>query len=119
MFRWLLRCLRSVVRATLWLVAGMIVLFAGYFAYGAYAEPRAERAARDFCATVAAGERATSVIARAEQSGASSRYLGYWSNGLPQLDVVFEGTPPFSRHSCTIDVSSDAMATGARYSHLD
>jgi hypothetical protein len=76
---WLLRCLRALVRVALWLKASFIVLLAGYFAYSAYAEPRAERAARDFCVAVAVGEAATAVVARAEQVGASSPYLGAWS----------------------------------------
>lgn len=101
------------------IVLGLIVVFAAYGGYGYYAEPRAHRAAQEFCRGVQPGDQPSDVLTNAQLAGASAAFLRWQKDGPEErvLYVTFIGLPPFSRHMCKV-VAGKTVKT-AKYLYLD
>ena len=100
-------------------MAVAVLLFIGYVGYSAYAEGRAKDQAQAFCATVKVGDATDSLLQRAIASGADQRHTRWFSppNEDRWLPVTYIGTPPFSRHMCSIKATNTVVS--AQYSYLD
>ena len=111
---------RKLIKTTGILVSGLLILLLGFVSYGRlYAEPKAAEKAHAFCDSVKTGGAPSDLIARAIASGAAEKGLTWRDsdNGKQSLTVAFIGTPPFSRHICT--VIAGELVERAEYSHLD
>ncbi len=94
-------------------VAGSILLFILYIAFGMYRERVAKPQAMAFCASVKAGDPTDGLLERAIKGGADER-LTRWTGapgGKRALRAVFVGLPPFSRHMCSVKATDKVVST--------
>ena len=96
--------LRIILQCLMYIIIGPMALFIIFMGYSLYAEPKAERLAKEFCASVKIGDDPAAVLTQAKASNAIMQLT--W-RGKPTeektLLVVFMGTPPFLRHICKIN----------------
>ena len=102
----------------LFIVLGLLLAYGGYC--WLIREPRAEAAARAFCAAVPPEMPAEEVLAQARQTEAVQRALRWMQgpSGERHLAVMFVGTPPFSRHTCQV-VERGGRVQSVSYQYLD
>ena len=107
------------VRIVIAVAATLGVLVVGLVIYVAHAERSADRKAIAFCLAVKVGAAPAGLLERGRAEGASVKQ-SHWTQletGEQELDVVFEGATPLSRHVCAVQVK-DAV-TRADYRYVD
>jgi hypothetical protein len=113
--------LRLLIRAWVQIVTAFIVLIVVMAAYGAYAENRGEKQARDFCASVPIGSATAGLVEKAAEAKAQP-YMNRWYPGRNEyendrLSVTFTGFL-LSRHKCIIEASKSKVVV-TRYLYID
>ena len=103
-----------------WSIAGIVFLLLIVAWALSISESRAEKSARDFCASVRPGDLADDVVKKAVAIGESAMFMRLPSQqgSNESLDVTFTGPFPFSYHSCSIEVASKHVAS-TKYVHFD
>ncbi len=102
------------------IVMGVLIsIVIAQIGWGMYREPIGKKNAMDFCATVKVGQSIEGIQERAIESGAAKAFAKWKTDadGSQTMLVIFVGTPPFSRHICSIKATK--IVTSAEYSHMD
>ena len=92
----------------------IFLLVAGLVVWALMREQQAEDRAREFCDSVAVGERFDLVSDRARSVGEDQLRIVRDESVI----VGFTGIPPFSRHACEV-TSEGGVVSGKRYVHID
>lgn len=98
-------------------LAVLLLAFAAFVGYGAWAERSAESKVSALCASIGAGQDPAAVQDRAIADGADDARLES-IEGQDTLVITYVGLPPFSRHLCLVQVQNGRVVSASR-SHLD
>lgn len=109
------RLLLAIARGIGKILLAFLLLFALYMAYSFHAEWAAKRKVAAMCGSIAPGQAAAPLQARALSDGAVG-YLTRWhtADGVDTLIITYVGMPPFSGYLCVVKAKGGIVLSASR-----